>query len=102
MGVKNWKKLTPPLFRESKFMNRLGLLGFLVEKIVLGSQLHRICVDWCGMSAHAVFSRFCYVSVFGNLTIVWPLRTKIGRVGTTHKVPRRRGWAAMPRVTTMN
>ena len=42
------------------------LLGGLIS-----TRLHRVCVEWSGTSAHAVyavFTCFCYIGVFGNLT----------------------------------
>ena len=42
------------------------------QKGVLGSQLHRVCVEQIGTSAYAVFAIFrhffCYVCVFGDLS----------------------------------
>ena len=41
------------------------------KSFVFGSRLHRVCVGRSGTSAaavYAVFSRFCYVGVFGDLS----------------------------------
>ena len=86
-GVSYVKKTTPP-FLGSKIMNLLGFF-ILSRKSVFGSQLHRVCVERSGTGAnavYAVFSRCCYVGVFGdrNDPVVPTLRCESGDVVTAY------------------
>ena len=81
-------KIDPPFFG-SKIMNLLGFFSILSRKSVSGSRLHGVCMGRSGTSADAVyalFNRFCYVGVFGNLSdpVVPTLRGVSGDVATIY------------------
>ena len=63
------KNDTPPFFWIENHES-FGFFSILSRKRDFVSRLHRVCMEWNGMSAYAVyalFSHFCYVGGFGDL-----------------------------------